>query len=319
MLLSSGTAELPDRYDPMVIKEIRQGLRARRFALPFMLVHIAATVAFAYEYFSMNVGDDAAPAVWMVAGAMMLVIMPLTGLGAMNGELEGRNFELILFTDMTRWRVARGKWLSAAAQGWLVFASILPYIIVRYFLGGIELTETLVYCVFLLSGHAALTSLAVGAAGFETVGKRISMLLGAWAGAGTCLGVCVAIAWSAMFEAGSQGILWGLGNVLGFIAIAAAFVLGGMQLVRGAIRAFVHPLEPPPRANAVALVLLSPFIIFATALITCGTAPFTGGGLLFWIFLRMDPERRAALPYNRPIPPPTPPGGKSAFYQTEAL
>lgn len=42
--------DLPDGFDPMTAKELRQGMRRHSFVVPFLLIHLLALVATSYEF-----------------------------------------------------------------------------------------------------------------------------------------------------------------------------------------------------------------------------------------------------------------------------
>jgi len=153
-------ADFPERLDPMTVKELRQGLRARKFVIPFICVHIAMLLACAYEYILMSEELNAAMSgvttssgsgpfgissdnwseyglwFWIVAYVMLLVVMPATRFFDIQQEYDGRNAELLLLSGLSRWRIVRGKWIMCVALSMLIFISIIPYLLLRYFISG---------------------------------------------------------------------------------------------------------------------------------------------------------------------------------------
>jgi len=92
----------------------------------------------------------------------VLVIQPLRGVGALSSEMKGRTIDLMVLTRLSAWRIVTGKWVSLVSQSALLLAAIVPYLILRYFFGGMQLFSELLAlgCVFLASGM--LTAVMVG-------------------------------------------------------------------------------------------------------------------------------------------------------------
>ena len=76
-------------------------------------------------------------------GLPVLVVLPLNGLGAINGEIKANTLELIFLTRLTAFRIVVGKWLAIFVQCLLFICAVLPYLVLRYFIGGINLAAEL--------------------------------------------------------------------------------------------------------------------------------------------------------------------------------
>ena len=76
---------------------------------------------------------------WFLLGSLLLFFMPLRSLGALYSEIKGNTLELVFLTRMSSWDIAFGKWLAHLAQIGLLVAAILPYLVVRHYLGMGEL------------------------------------------------------------------------------------------------------------------------------------------------------------------------------------
>ena len=100
------------------------------------------------------------------------MIQPLRGIGALYGEIRGNTIELMVLTRLTAWRIVLGKWISIFAQTALLFVAVFPYLILRYFLGGMDLFAelTMLTSIFLLSG--VFTALTVGLSALPSVPVR---------------------------------------------------------------------------------------------------------------------------------------------------
>ena len=128
-----------DRLGPVVVKELRQGLRARRFVGPFLLIHLVAVFAVMTEAATGAVGASIVGTGLLVSilGLMLCVAMPLSGFGALQPELHpGRNIELLLLANLSRWQIVIGKWLVMTSLAGLILVSLLPYLLIRHYIGG---------------------------------------------------------------------------------------------------------------------------------------------------------------------------------------
>ncbi len=143
--------DLPERLDPMTAKELRQNLRRGSFVYPFLAIHALAVAAMVAEFrlghgaagskfsgvFNFHLLWTAGP-FWQVVSAICLGIMPLGGVVLMGQEIEEGNHELLLLTKLRRWRIVLGKFFTLWGLCVLTFVSLLPYVVVRYLVGGIE-------------------------------------------------------------------------------------------------------------------------------------------------------------------------------------
>src|ERR1043165_446027 len=126
----------------MLVKELRQGMRSRLFVISFLLVQAAMIlVAVLGLYAAVNKEEtsEVSGLFWAILGAPLLIIMPMSGLGAVGNERKTNTLEPIFLTRLTARRILTGKWLALVAQTVLLVCAILPYAVLRYFLGGVDL------------------------------------------------------------------------------------------------------------------------------------------------------------------------------------
>jgi hypothetical protein len=80
-------------------------------------------------------------------------LLPLRAASALHDELRGNTIDTLVMTRLTGWRITLGKWIAVAAQQCLISVIVLPYEIVRYFAGGIDVRMELAWLgIFLLVG-----------------------------------------------------------------------------------------------------------------------------------------------------------------------
>ncbi len=153
--------DFADWLSPAVVKELRQGLRSRAFVGLFLVLQIFMIFCI------LSAGGEDSREVgsfffWSTTALMLLVGIPLRGLGAVLGEVKGNTLDLLLLTQLSAWRIIVGKWAALFLQGVLLVCSVLPYVVLRYYYGGIELVDELVLLGWILVGSALGTAFAVG-------------------------------------------------------------------------------------------------------------------------------------------------------------
>lgn len=295
----------------MTAKELRQSLRRGSFVYPFLGIQLFAVLAMVAEFKMGNAGESekytgalnflllgTSGPFWMVVGAICLVIMPLGGLILMGQELEEGNHELLLLTKLDRWKVVFGKFIALWGLCALTFISLLPYVVVRYLVGGIEWWHEAACAGTILGGSAMIGAGAIGASGFKRIGARVavmflflaSMLLGCGApllGAGRQSGGC---GWLYHFTA---------------LAAVAGYTLAGLALARSRLRLSILCFEMHPSGMILGLLVFAPFVIGVVTAFTVGwggAAGLIGLAIISW---RMDVVPKA--PKWMPPPPPNVP------------
>ncbi len=318
----------------MVTKELRQGLRRGLFLFPFIGIQVLAVAAMSVE-FQMDIDDIekstpfAGPLnflmffpgemysgpFWVVVGAICLVLMPLGGLMLMGQELDEGNHELLLMTPLSRWKVVRGKFLSLWGICLLTFSSLLPYAIVRYFIGGIDVVRNISLAMTVILGSAMICAGAIGASSFKGIMARIAVLslfLGSMAAS---VGVC-------LFGAGAATDKAGFVFHLNAYGVFFCFTVFGLAMARSRIRLVIHHFEVKPSWMIIGLLFFAPFVIGMSTAMTIGYAGFVGSigiGLVAW-YADVTPKAPAwmeAPVSNVPIPPPLSDEAKSTSSSEE--
>ncbi|HVE15518.1 MAG TPA: hypothetical protein VNB29_02220, partial [Chthoniobacterales bacterium] len=174
-------SDFPDWLSPMLVKELRQGMRTRVFVFTFILLQILMTlnVVIGLLSTSNNLDPGATSAIfWVMVGLPLLLILPMSGLGALSNERSGNTLELIFLTRLSAWRIVLGKWFAIVAQIALFACAVLPYAVLRYFMGSVNLTDDLLGLLAMLAGAAVLTSITVGVSPFQTRATRVLSTIG---------------------------------------------------------------------------------------------------------------------------------------------
>ncbi|QTN31603.1 hypothetical protein HZ994_04440 [Akkermansiaceae bacterium] len=322
-MATSEHSDLPERFGPMTIKELRQSLRRTSFVYPFICIHIFATLAI-YAEFQLGVGhggggvkavfawdpDDVSP-FWWVAMAVCGVLMPMAGFFLMPQETEEGNHELLLLTTLSRWQVVSGKFIMLWGLSALTFTSLLPYIIIRYFIGGIEWFQELASAASVIGLAAVVAAGAIAASGFGNLAARLGVFalyaFSALAGGGAgMIGGAVTLNMSK-----TSGYAW-LGNLfyhISALCVVACYAVIGLLVARSRLRLATMNFELKPSAVLLIILGLAPFIIGMAAAFTCGFGSLAGVLLLTYLAWNSDltPKAPKWMPPPPPnVPPPMP-------------
>lgn len=290
----------------MVVKELRQGLRARWFVVPFLLLHGAVLAAVALEYLilrdasaSTTISPVAGFAAsrpglfWITVYVIVAGIMPMRGMESLREESVQGNAEMLLLGGMSRWQIVRGKWLVQGVLTLLTLLSLAPYMLVRYFFGGIELWQNFFTLISVLMTAMGMSGCVLGASGYPGLGKRFALVIFC-----TVLLLAAAVATETMIanargEARVMDLLW-FAYAFGYsILLNLLYAIMGMQLGRAHLKLYLLPFEISPTRSVTLLMFAMPFILIAGGIASCG-----GGAILVLMLLVY-----IMAIYDRPIPP----------------
>lgn len=148
--------DFSDRLSPMVVKELRQGLRTRAFGSTMLLMHVMLILITLITGSAQNTDDTR----WMLDGVATLVlclIMPFRVSNALAEEVKLNTLDMLMLTRLSCSRIVFGKWASVALQSLLIAFSLMPYVVARYVFGGMDLVQEL--NMLALNGSLAQSSL----------------------------------------------------------------------------------------------------------------------------------------------------------------
>jgi len=127
-----------DWISPMIIKELRQGLHSRLF-ITFYLVLQGLLVISVFLMASTYTTDSGTWLFWFTVSVTLMLALPARGLVAISLEVRAKTMELIYLTRLSSLRIILGKWGALFLQGLLCVIAVLPYLLVRYLMGGQEI------------------------------------------------------------------------------------------------------------------------------------------------------------------------------------
>ena len=157
--------DFPDWLSPMLVKELRQGLRSRVFLALFIALQVAMIFPAVFGLLDAASGEQNESATvffWLFVTVPLMIAMPASGLSTIGVEKQSNTLEPIFLTRLTARRILLGKWVAIVGQTLLVVAAILPYSVLRYYLGNVNLVSELEVLGVLFAVSALLTAVAVG-------------------------------------------------------------------------------------------------------------------------------------------------------------
>lgn len=164
--------DFPDFFSPMLVKELRQGLRARVFLGLFLGLQAFMAVMLLSAGTSGKAGSAGATISAMLFSffaVAAIVVQPLRATSALSGEVKGNTLDLLALTRLSAWRIVFGKWIANVSQTALMLVAVLPYLVLRYFFGGMNLTGEVMLVLLLFLTSAALSAVTIGLSGCSAV------------------------------------------------------------------------------------------------------------------------------------------------------
>ena len=173
--------DFPDWLSPIVVKELRQGLKSRAFVSIATILQGGMALMFVLAALSrMSPGgsgvDTLSGFFWFMLWIPLIFVMPGRALQAIAEETKVQTLELVQMTRMQSLRIAFGKWLALTVQSFLLVLAILPYFVLRYFFGGVDLVNDFTTLLFLLAFSMVLTASGLAASTLKP-GLRIVLVI----------------------------------------------------------------------------------------------------------------------------------------------
>jgi len=173
--------DFADWLSPILVKELRQGLKAKVFVSVFTTVQIVMIFIMGIQLLSMATGGSRSTVseldgfFWFSVWLPLLLLMPGRGLSAISEEVKANTLDLVQLTRMGAFRIVLGKWFALAAQSLLLVTAILPYAVLRYFFGNVNIVEDMAILAWLLTGSLVLTAGALALSSVPLVARIFVM------------------------------------------------------------------------------------------------------------------------------------------------
>jgi hypothetical protein len=204
--------DFPAWISPMLVKELRQGVQSGAFAWTFILLQVAMFLLMTFWVLNRSTGLQSRLEVnqlfhgffWAVFGFAAAIILPVRAAGSMTAERIGNTLDLLRLTHLSSTQIVLGKWLAVMAQVLLIAAAVLPYLVLQYFFGGLDIVADLFSFMVVLLVAAVMTAGSLAAAGQSPLTRGLITAFFLFAvpkfhgGAGSVFGTAVLSPWSAL-------------------------------------------------------------------------------------------------------------------------
>ncbi len=176
-----------DGLSPILVKEVRQGLKANGFTivflffLAFLTINAIPRLLKGYSY-DQDWNDGF---FWFIVYVPLVGLLPISASGMVNKERSERTMELVLLSKLSAWRVIFGKWCSVAVRALLLMAAVLPFLVLRYFSGGVDVVGEVLRLALALAACLGLSALSLAGSAarfslFRVVGTASVVIGGFW-------------------------------------------------------------------------------------------------------------------------------------------
>jgi hypothetical protein len=196
---------IAERVNPIIVKEVRQGLRTRSFWIFFSLLLIFCVII-SLVAVAQNDGSPLQGKAYFISydvclGLVQFFVIPYSAYRSMAREREEETWVLLTLTGLGPRRILRGKMGSFMLQGVLYASAAAPFLLFSYYLNGIDLPTIVMVVVAGIAWQLLLTSVCVSLATvastklmhavmhFVTLGL---LLQGTWLGLASTVG---AVGW----------------------------------------------------------------------------------------------------------------------------
>ena len=153
--------DFADWLSPMIVKELRQGLRTRTFTGLFMLIQVVMVILTFVSLSAIEVQSAVRGFFWFTLVLAVVALIPLKGLQAINSEASDNTLDLLVLTRLQALRIVAGKWAALVAQAFLAVIAVLPYVFIHYFFGGVNLLHEVFNLMLLLFVSGVLSAITV--------------------------------------------------------------------------------------------------------------------------------------------------------------
>ncbi len=177
VLKHNDLTDFSDRISPMLVKELRQGLRTNLFVTSFILLQGFMILCILMSSTESNSNSAATGFFWFFIVVCLLIVQPLRGFASLSSEYQLNTMDLIQMTRLDAWRIVWGKWSAINAQTLLLVIAIAPYLVLRYFFGSINIFSELGYLGLCTLSSVMLSAMTVGCSALSNLILRVALLI----------------------------------------------------------------------------------------------------------------------------------------------
>ena len=250
-----------EQLSPILVKELRQGMRARVFEGSFLLLQVLMVFAIVIALLTVDSQRPGASSTtfghamfWAMVAIPVLLIMPMRGCNALKTEIDAKSLELIFLTRLSAWRIVAGKWGALFSQTCLLVTAVLPYAVLRYYLGSVDLVGDLMVIGGMLGASALLTAFTVSCSAFSSRLARSMIFIFPVA----LLNIAPALGFVTMASRVSYGSASSVG-----IGVYGAYLFYGLIALLYLLEIGASQIAPPAENHAVRKRLLGLFVLIS--------------------------------------------------------
>jgi hypothetical protein len=266
------SADFPGWVPAVLVKELRQALRARGFVGLFLVFHLVAVIVF---WWTIEINSASGlretftwlnGVFWSLLNVVLLLIVPLRGLGSLRQEIDNKTLDLLVLTRLTAWRIVLGKWVALVAQAALFLLAITPYGVVRYFFGSVNLGADLALAGWMFLTGSALAAACLWVSGLPKIFRVLLPIILFMTFQSFGLASAFTVAMS-----GRSGMGRGMRTPFTSLGLTGACVIGLIILVFLGLA--VRRIAPPAENHAKWARLLGLLLLFGAMVVALGGYP----------------------------------------------
>lgn len=201
--------------NPLLVKELRQSLRSRWFEIIFLWL-VGSLCLLTGLGSALDLPQMAISFLfWPNVGLTLHLLLPVHCALSASDDRQRGNFELIRVTGLTADKIVRHRLVALFFHGVIIATLVLPFVVLRYFLGGIELIDELQYLVLMtlslpVMGAALLSLVAANGIARIILGLIAMLLIPAYES------FMAAAAFGSGSEAVVPFVVWIIGSFVGY-------------------------------------------------------------------------------------------------------
>lgn len=174
--------DFPAWMSPMLVKELRQGVQSGVFAWTFILLQAAMFILMTLWLLERSAQSGTRDTgffhgtFWWLFGIAAMLVIPLRASFSMVSERQGQTLDLLRLTRLSSTQIVFGKWLSTMAQVTLLAVAVLPYVVLQYFFGGLDVIADLTLFLLVLLGASVIAALSIATSGQPAASRGLLMV-----------------------------------------------------------------------------------------------------------------------------------------------
>lgn len=248
-------ADFPSIIPAMIVKELRVGLRTNMFVISMIVAPLIIAIPFLLFCIKESDGSSLIDVetvdgiFWILVAILFVFLQPIRGLGGISREVKSKAIEFLLLSPLSSSRIVVEKWLSLSLQSALLWCILLPFLVLRYFMGGAEIWNDLYIITLALTLSWLLTAVSLWISGMPVIMRILMIAGGVFSGFGLLIAIGTIFVLMRfqgdIFKMTGPGIFLGgtLPGADAFLMIPVLLVIGSFAFLFLAARSISSPAE----------------------------------------------------------------------------